>query len=145
MKNKIYQNLDRVNDEAENYLLGLKYASKFLNSSIILKDAELTAMAYDHMSHFYLHLNMIDSANHTRKLALSKLDLVSDECKSYILANLAFSFSEHADKMLVLSGPRRLRTVGFSGAGHASGTPVLQPSQALSCCSSPMIPIYIQV
>ncbi len=48
---------------------------------------------------FYLHLNMIDSANHTRKLALSKLDLVSDECKSYILANLAFSFSEHTDKM----------------------------------------------
>ena len=90
LKNKIYQNLDRVNDEAENYLLGLKYASKFLNSSIILKDAELTAMAYDHMSHFYLHLNMIDSANHTRKLALSKLDLVSDECKSHIFSKSGF-------------------------------------------------------
>ncbi len=92
LKNKIYQNLDRVNDEADNHLLGLKYARKFLNSSIILKDAELTAMAYDHMAHFYLHLNMIDSANHTRKLALSKLDQVSNECKSYILANLANSY-----------------------------------------------------
>ena len=89
LKNKIYENLERVNDDAYNSQLALKYSKLFLRSSQILKDTSTIIRALDHLATSYARMNLYDSVDYIHNCINPLLATMADSSKAYTLGNLA--------------------------------------------------------
>ena len=89
LRNKIYENLERVNDDAHNSFLALKYSKLFLRSSQILKDTSTIVRALDHLATSYARMNFYDSVDYIHNCIHPLLATMADSSKAYTLGNLA--------------------------------------------------------
>ena len=89
LRNKIYENLERVNDDAHNSFLALKYSKLFLRSSQILKDTSTIVRALDHLATSYAHMDLYDSVDYIHNCIHPLLATMADSSKAYTLGNLA--------------------------------------------------------
>ncbi|MBO4606939.1 MAG: hypothetical protein J5682_03460, partial [Prevotella sp.] len=97
LRAKIYASLDMVNDYSGNYRLALHYAKLFLQSAIRTNDIRLISLAYHQVGGFYRKIGERDSASVALDSAMAYFDSISDESKSYLLANLASQYITQHD------------------------------------------------
>ena len=89
LRNKIYENLERINDEAHNYPLALRYSKLFLESSLNGRDTASIVRALDHVAASYAHLGFSDSVDIIHSKVKGLLTDLPDSSKAYTMGNLA--------------------------------------------------------
>ena len=94
LKNKIYELLQTINYNSQNYLIALEYSNKFLESSLKLNEPRLLARSYDHLSCNYLNIGKNDIADSLVRISLSYINKCKEEDKGYVYGNYANSLME---------------------------------------------------
>ena len=72
--NKIYEQLNYVNLNAQCYEFALYYAKKFLKSSLLLNDSNLIWRGYDDIGIIYMKMNQADSGQYYRRKCIQLLE-----------------------------------------------------------------------
>ena len=94
LKNKIYELLQTINYNSQNYLIALEYSNKFLESSLKLNEPRLLARSYDHLSCNYLNIGKNDIADSLVRISLLYINKCKEEDKGYVYGNYANSLME---------------------------------------------------
>ena len=89
LRNKIYELLQTINYNSQNYLIALEYSKRFLNSSQKLNEPRLLARSYDHLSCNYLNIGKKDIADSLVRISLSYINKCKEEDQGYIYGNYA--------------------------------------------------------
>ena len=95
LRSKYYESLCMVNDYANLNMMMLKYAKKFLDHSISINNPEYIARGYSHVATAYTRLGESDSSFTFGLKTLPLIDTIPSSDKSYILANLAYSYMQN--------------------------------------------------
>ena len=96
LRNKLYENLFKVNYDAHNFELSLDYAHLFLNSSKLMEDRELVCRALGHLSVTYHILGRRDSAHYYQDRCMAMME-DGDEQAPYYYTNYANNLIDNRD------------------------------------------------
>lgn len=89
LRNKIYDSLEMINDNAGLFEEAIKYGQKFQKSAAILGDKELIVRGYNNMYYLFRVTKQEDSTESYTKKLISFVDNAEDTCKAIIMSNLA--------------------------------------------------------
>ena len=96
LRNKVYENLFKVNYDAHNFELSLDYAHLFLNSSKLMEDRELVCRALGHLSVTNHILGRRDSEHYYQNKCMAMME-DSDEQAPYYYTNYANNLIDNGE------------------------------------------------